>query len=219
VQVGLAVLVERQAPEVALELGERAVDVDARVGRVVRAPHRDRAAPEPVAGDRPVAGVLQPLAELAVLDVLGHPGDLLVELDHAVLERRDLDEPRRHRHVDQRLPAAPAVRVGVVVGLAAHQDGARRDRGVLPLTVGGGLEVLDDEGVGVEDVQALVVVDREGEAAVGAHGHHRGDAVAVGELLVLLTEGAGAMWTMPVPSVGRHEVGGEHHVKAFGWPA
>ena len=49
VQVGLAVLVQRQAPEVALELGERAVDVDARVGRVVRSPHGDRAAPEPVA--------------------------------------------------------------------------------------------------------------------------------------------------------------------------
>ena len=143
--------------------------------------------------------------------MLGHPGDLLVELDHAVLERRDLDEPRRHRHVDEGLAAAPAVRVAVIVGLAAHQDGARRDRGVLPLTVGGGLEVLDDEGVGLEDVQALVVVDREREAAVGAHGHHRGDAVLVGELLVLLTEGGGDVDDAGAV-VGRHVVGREHDV-------
>ena len=55
--------------EVALQLVERAVDVDPRVVRVVGLPHRDRRAPEPVAADRPVAGVGQPLAERAVLDV------------------------------------------------------------------------------------------------------------------------------------------------------
>ena len=82
-------------------------------------------APEPVAGDRPVAGVLQPLAELAVLDVVGHPVDLLVELEHPLLDRGHLDEPRRDALVDQRLAAAPAVRVGVVVGLAAQQHRAR----------------------------------------------------------------------------------------------
>ena len=64
--------------EVALELVERAVHVDARVGGVVALPHRDRGAPEPVAGDRPVPGALEPLAERAVLDVVGDPGDLLV---------------------------------------------------------------------------------------------------------------------------------------------
>ena len=127
VQVRLARSVQRQPAEVGLELGEGAVDVDPRELRVVRLPHRHRAPPEPVAGDRPVAGVLQPLAELAVLDVLGHPGDLLVELDHAVLERRDLDEPARHTLVDQRLPAAPAVGVGVVIGLAAQQHRPRGD--------------------------------------------------------------------------------------------
>ena len=67
-------------------------------------------------------------------------------------------------------------------------------------------------GVGVEDVQALVVGDREGEPAVGADGHDRLDAVLVGELLVLLTEGgrdvhdAGAV-------VGGDVVGGEHDVR------
>ena len=68
------------------------------------------------------------------------------------------------------------------------------------------------ERVGVEDVQALVVGDREGEPAVGADGHDRRDAVLVGELLVLLTEGgrdvhdAGAV-------VGGDVVGGEHDVR------
>jgi hypothetical protein len=79
--------------EVALELVERAVDVDPRVRRVVAHPHRDRRAPEAVAADRPVAGALEPLAELAVADVLGHPVDLLVELDHAVAEGGDLHVP------------------------------------------------------------------------------------------------------------------------------
>ena len=132
VEVGVAVLVERQPAEVALDLLERAVDVDARVVLVVGLPHRHRAAPEAVAGDRPVAGVLQPLAELAVLDVVGHPADVLVERDQPLLDLGHLDEPRRDPLVDQGLPAAPAVRVGVVVGLAAHEHGAGRDGAGLP---------------------------------------------------------------------------------------
>jgi hypothetical protein len=78
VQVDLAGLVAREAAEVALEVGERAVGVDARVLRVVALPDRDRRAPEAVAADRPVPRALEPLAELAVLDVLRRPGDLLV---------------------------------------------------------------------------------------------------------------------------------------------
>ena len=163
-----------------------------RVRLVVELPHRHRRAPEPVAGDRPVAGVLQPLAELAVLDVLGHPVDLLVELEHPLLERRHLDEPGRDALVDQGLAAAPAVRVGVVVGLAAQQHRARRDRAGLP-PGGGGLEVVDDLQVGVEDQHPGVVVDRLGEPAVLADRHHRLDALAVGDLLVDLSEGAGAV--------------------------
>ncbi len=58
------------------ELGDRA---DARVGAaVVAAPHRQRGAPEPVARQRPVDVVLQPVAETSVLDVLGVPADGLV---------------------------------------------------------------------------------------------------------------------------------------------
>ena len=193
-QVGVAVAVLRQPAEVALELRERAVDVDPRVRRVVGLPHRHRRAPEPVAGDRPVAGVLEPLAELAVPGVLGHPVDLLVELEHPLLERRHLDEPRRDALVDQRLPAAPAVRVGVVVGLAAQQHRARRDRsGRLAVLPGRRAQVVDDLQVRVEDQHPGVLVDRRGELAVLADRHHRLDALAVGDDLVVLAERAGGV--------------------------
>ena len=197
----------RQPAEVALDLLEGAVDVDARVVLVVGLPHRDRAAPEAVAGDRPVAGVLQPLAELAVLDVVGDPADLLVERDQALLDLGHLDEPRRDALVDQRLPAAPAVRVGVVVGLAAHEDRAGRDAAGLALAPRGRLEVVDHVEVGVEDLHALVVGDREGEAAVLADRHDRLDALAVGDDLVVLTEGAGGVH-QPGAVRGRDELGG-----------
>ena len=144
------VQVVRPHPEVALEFVEAAVDVDPRVGRVVGLPHRNRAAPVAVSRDRPVAGALQPLAELAVLDVLGIPGDLLVEFDHPVAEFGDLDEPRRHRPVDQRVPAPPAVRVGVLVGLVAQQHRAVGRGGAGPV-----LQVADDLRVGVEHVLTL----------------------------------------------------------------
>ncbi len=178
------VQVVRPHAEVALQLVEAAVHVDARIGRIVGHPHRNRRAPVAVSGDRPVAGARQPLAELAVLDVLGIPGDLLVELDHPVAELGDLDEPRRHRPVDQRIAAAPAVRVGVLVGLVPHQH-RRVDR----RRPGAVLEVADDLRVGVEDVLALVVRHRGVEAALGVDRRDRHDADGVGGRLVVLAVG------------------------------
>ena len=151
-----------RTPKSRCELVQRAVHVGARVVRVVALPDRDRRAPEPVPADRPVPGVLQPLAELAVLDVAGHPGDLLVQLDHPVAELGHLDEPARHRLVDQRVPAAPAVRVGVRVGLLAHQA-------ALLVELGG------DAGVRVEDVLALEVGHDAGESRVLVDGEHGRD--------------------------------------------
>ena len=187
VQVRLARLVERHPAEVGLELGQRAVDVRAGVGLVVGDPHRDRGAPVAVAGDRPVAGVLEPLAELAVLDVLGDPVDLLVELDHAVLELGHGHVPRGDRAVDQRGAAAPAVRVGVHVGLLAQQHAL-------------GLEHVDDGAVGLEDLQARDVPQRGHgvERGVGEQrqevrrlvdGEDHGDAVLLAHPLVVLAVG------------------------------
>ena len=65
-------------PKVSLQLSFRTIHVHARVFRVVANPHRDGGTPEAVTRNRPVAGTSQPLAENTVLDVLRHPGDLLV---------------------------------------------------------------------------------------------------------------------------------------------
>ena len=65
-------------PKVSLQLSLGAVHIHTRVFRVVANPHRDGGTPEAVTGNRPVAGASQPLAENTVLDVLRHPGDLLV---------------------------------------------------------------------------------------------------------------------------------------------
>ena len=193
--------------EVALQLGVGAVDVGARVVGVVADPHRDGRAPEAVARDRPVARVRQPLAEDAVLDVAGVPVDVLVELDHAVADRRDAHEPGGDGLVDERLAAAPAVRVGVHVGGLAHQDGA-------PALVAAGqgagavAQVGNDGLVGLEDLQPGVVADLLGQAAAVVDGHDRLDAGLGAGDHVVLTEGRGHVHQ--AGSVGGgHEVGGD----------
>ena len=123
VQVGFAGFVHRKPAEVGFQLGQRAIHVDARVLGVIALPHRNRAAPVPVAGDRPVAGIADPLAELAILHVFGHPVDLVVELAHPVTDVGYAHEPARYRFVDERIAAAPAVRVAVQV--AGHAQQAR----------------------------------------------------------------------------------------------
>ena len=104
-----------------LELGERA-DRHRLAGLV--APHRQRRAPVALARDRPVDVVLQPLAHAAVLDVLRVPVDRLVGGQQAVAQRRGADVPGRLGVVEQRRAAAPAVRVGVQVGLLLEQPPA-----------------------------------------------------------------------------------------------
>ena len=157
------VQVGRAHAEVALELRQRAVHVGARVVGVVALPDRDGRAPEPVPADRPVPRAGQPLAELAALDVLGHPGDLLVQLDHPVPERAHRDEPARHRLVDQRVAAPPAVRVGVRVGFLPHQAALLAQPG-------------REAGVGVEHVLTLEVGHHGGEPGAFVHGEHGRDA-------------------------------------------
>src|SRR6185295_3011466 len=88
------------------------------------APDRQRRAPVAVARERPVDVVLQPLAEAAVLDVLGVPADLLVVGQHLVAHLRGGDVPARLGVVEERRPAAPAVRVGMLVDLLAEEPAA-----------------------------------------------------------------------------------------------
>src|SRR6185295_3920203 len=65
--------------------------------------------------DGPVLCVLQPLSEPAVLDVLRHPVDPLVCLEQTLPELRYAHEPVADRPVDERVVAAPAMRVVVLV--------------------------------------------------------------------------------------------------------
>ncbi len=139
--------------------------------------------------------VLQPLAEAAVADVLGHPADLLVELHHAVAELGDLHEPRRHGPVDERPRAPPAVRVRVVVGLVAND-------------VAGVLQRTDDAGVGVEDVDAGPRRHLGRVVAGGVHRADHGDVVLGAGVLVVLAE-AGREVHDAGAVLGRDEVGGD----------
>ena len=193
--------------EVRLQLGDRSVDVGARVGRVVRDPDWDRRAPKAVARNRPVASTLQPLAEDSVFGVRGSPGDLLVQLHHAVADLGDAHEPGGHGLIHQGLAAAPAVRVGVHVGLLAHQHGAdlgrtARNRATLLAQVGHNVAVR------VKDLHARVVAHLGGEDTAVVDGQDDADAVLHAGPHVILTEGrslvdqAGAVR-------GGHVVGGD----------
>ena len=96
------------------------------------------ACPSSGRGERPVDVVLEPVAEAAVLDVLGMPVDRLVLAEQLVLLRRRAHEPRGLAPVDERRVAAPAVGIRVRVVDDLHEHAARRER-------------VDDRGVGVLD--------------------------------------------------------------------
>ena len=168
-----AVQVVEANTEVTLDLVEAAVHVGAGVGRVIGTPHRDGGTPESVAADRPVAGALQPAAELAVAHVERDPVDVLVGLDQAVLEVGDLHVPARHGLVDDRRVGAPAMRVVVVDRVVADE---------LVLVA----EALGDDRVGLEHVGADHVGDLRGVAAGVVDGRHQHDAVGLAHPLVVL---------------------------------
>ena len=162
--------------EIGFQLCNRAVNIGTRVLRIVRYPHGDRRTPEAVTRNRPVASALQPLAEDTILDVRRGPRDLLVEFDHAVTDLGHAHEPRGHGLVHERLAAAPAVRVGVHVGLFANQHSAdfgraTRDRAALVTQVGNHIAVC------IEDLQALVVRNLRSQNAAFIDGQDHTDSV------------------------------------------
>src|SRR3954447_475058 len=85
------------------------------------APDWQRRAPVALARERPVDVALEPVAEAPVLDVLGVPVDALVLAQHRVAHGGGLHVPARLRVVEERSTAAPAVRVGVLVGDVLEQ--------------------------------------------------------------------------------------------------
>ena len=153
---------------------------------LLAAPHGQRRAPVAVARQGPVDVVLEPLAEAAVLDVLGVPGDGLVGGQQVVLDGRRLHVPGRLGVVEQRRVAAPAERIAVLVGHLGQQQAAL-------------LQVGDDGRVGVFDERVRPGRDLGHEAPGGV------DQVDTGRSLSRPTRmssspKAGAMCTMPVPS-------------------
>ena len=171
VDVGPVRVLERDA-RLLLQLGERA---DALRVAVLAAPHRQRRAPVALARDRPVDVVLEPAPEAPVLDVLGVPVDGLVGGQQAVAHLRRADEPRRLGVVEQRRAAAPAVRVGVQVGLGAQQPPARA-------------QVLDDVGVGLLDPAAGVRAHAVDVGPVEPDRVDDVDALLLAEPVVVLAE-------------------------------
>ena len=134
-----------------LELLDRA-DAD-HVGRIVVVdPHRDAAAPEAVAGDVPVARLLEPVAEALLADVFGRPVHLRVVLRETLVEILDADVPGVDRAVDEGRVGAVAERIRV---------GDRRLVDELAL----GLEALDDVLVAVLAEAPLVLGDLGRERA------------------------------------------------------
>jgi hypothetical protein len=163
---------------------------------LVAPPHRQRRAPEPVAGQCPVDVVGQPLPHPAVPDVLGVPADRLV-LGHEVgLAVRGADVPRRLAPVDERGAAPPAVGVGVRVGMATEQQAGR-------------LEPVVDRAVGVAHRLALQPRHGVGEPPIGAHRVEGGQVGRPADLAVDLAERRGQVDDAG-PLVGLDEVAGHH---------
>ena len=141
--------------------------------------------------------------------MFGVPGDLLVEFHHAVAERGDRHEPGRHRPIDQRIAAPPAVRIGVLVGLVAEQHRAVRRRRAAAV-----LQVADDVRVGVKDVLPLVIRDGGVEAALGIDRRDRHDADLVGGRHVVFAVGRRHVHD-PGAVLGGHELP-RQHLKSLG---
>ena len=182
--------------KVALHLGQAAVDVHARVFGVIALPHRNRRTPETVAADAPVARIGKPLAKRAIFDVTGNPMDLLVQFDHAILDCRDLNKPRRDRAVDQRLSATPAMRIAVVIALVTQHDATS-------------LQFTNDQRVGIKHMLALPRRHLGRIATVLVHWAQRGYASSVTCDLVVLAESRGHMHDTGAV-FGADEIGTEH---------
>ena len=158
-------------------------------------PHRDRRAPEAIAGQRPVHVVRQPVAKPAVPDVFGMPTDLLVLGEQRVLQLRCAGEPRGLGPIDEGGAATPAVGVRVLVG-GDRDEPISRPQLLDELLV----RVLDentgDRGHGVV------------ETSLRVHRVEHRETLGLGDLTVDLTERRREMHD-PGAVIDGHEVRGD----------
>ena len=145
---------------------------------VIAVEHRDRQAPAALAGDAPV-GALADHGGHALLAPRGEPAHVLARGDGLLLERIDGAEPLRCGAEDDRLLAAPAVRVAVHDVLAGEQGT-------------GSLHVREDDGVGLLRGHTGVLAGVVGVAALIVHGHDHVHTVALaGQVVVGAEAGRG----------------------------
>ena len=139
------------------------------------APHRQRTAPVTVAADRPVAGIFQPFAETAFLDMFRDPVHLLVGGEHFRLDRFDADKPGGNRLVDQRGVVAPAMRITVLDRAAVDQFSF-------------GFQTFHDRLVRIFHEHAFVFRNQRSEFAFRIDGADTGNAVGFAGDAVVFTE-------------------------------
>ena len=216
IEAGAVVRIFRQGPA---HLAEEFLEGTDHLGLAAAAalPDRQRRAPVAAAGQGPVDDVLEPVAEASLADVLGVPVDFAVLLDQPVAGGGRAHEPARRRVVEQRLIAAPAEGVAVVVPFAVEQAAPQPQR-------------ADDLRVGVLEPVAVDLVDEGPDGGiVGAGGCverdpalrvdrlQLGQTVLAAALLVVLAEQrrrvdrAGALGKGDVVGEQNAETGGVRH--------
>ena len=160
------------------DLGDGLVGADG-LAAVLAVEHRDRQAPAALTGDAPV-GALADHGLHAVNAPRGQPAHIVARGAGLVLERLDGAEPLRGRAEDDRLLAAPAVRIGVDDLLGGEQRAAL-------------LHVLEDDGVGFLDQHAGIFARIVGMAALIVDGNDHVHAVAAAGLIVVGAEARGGV--------------------------
>ena len=107
--------------------------------------------------------------------MLRHPRDVLVQFEHAVFDCCDFDKPRRHGTVNERLSTAPAVRIGVVVGVVTNYNSSF-------------LQVPDHIGIGLKYVTTRPICYLCGVSTVLIHRTNRRNIRSLASCLVIFTE-------------------------------
>src|SRR5439155_23330465 len=96
---------------------------DAAVGpAALAAPDRQRRAPVPVPGQRPVHVVLEPVLEPVRADLLGMPGDFAIRLEHPVAIAGRGEVPSLPGVIEKRRVAPPAEGIAVRRRLLAIEE-------------------------------------------------------------------------------------------------
>src|SRR5665809_57555 len=141
---------------------------------ILAAPHRKRCAPVAIPAQTPVDVVGEPVAEAAVLDGWGLPVHLFVACEQLIAQLRRADVPVAARVVHEWSAAAPAMRIRVLVEVAAEEEAALA-------------HVFDDLFVGVLEPHPGEAIRRVDHVAGRVDHLHHGQSVATSDHHVVLS--------------------------------